>query len=309
MFYTGIYTCVHIHSPTASLRTKLSRAELQILDSLRTSKARAFSHSQLAALLYKERGRGALARHTTFDDFVSFLIDRGHLVPITLRSAQYKQQITRYCFGSPSAFELASSIRPSGYLSHSAACRFHGLIDADSQPMYVNVEQSIKPASSASLTQTAIDRAFASKQRESKLSFTNKDTTVTILSGKNTGRLGVEERQDPVFGPVKVTNIERTLLDISVRPAYGGGIARILEAYRSARTRVSVPTITSLLETIGLIYPYAQAIGFMMERAGFAAEQCALLRPLISEFRFYLAHEMKNPAYDETWRIYHPRNL
>src|SRR5882757_5978400 len=49
------------------------------------------------------------------------------------------------------------------------------------------------PARSASLTQTAIDRAFASKQRESKLSFTNKDTTITILSGKNTGRLGVEE--------------------------------------------------------------------------------------------------------------------
>jgi hypothetical protein len=46
-----------------------------------------------------------------------------------------------------------------------------------------------------------------------------------------------------------------------------------------------------------------------MERAGFAAEQCAPLRPLISEFRFYLAHEMKNPAYDETWRIYHPKNL
>ena len=172
-----------------------------------------------------------------------------------------------------------------------------------------HVEQSIKPASSASLTQTAIDRAFASKQRESKLSFTNKDSTVTILSGKNTGRLGVEERQDPVFGPVKVTNIERTLIDISVRPAYGGGIARILEAYRSARTRVSVPTIASLLETIGLIYPYAQAIGFMMERAGFAAEQRALLRPLIREFRFYLAHEMKNPAYDETWRIYYPINL
>jgi hypothetical protein len=91
------------------------------------------------------------------------------------------------------------------------------------------------------------------------------------------------------------------LLDISVRPAYGGRIARILEL-TAARTRVSVPAMVSLLETIGLIYPYAQATGFIMERAGFAAEQCALLRRLISEFLFYQAHEMKNPAYDETWR-------
>lgn len=104
--------------------------------------------------------------------------------------------------------------------------------------MYLNVEQSAKTVRDTSLSQLGIDRAFAGKQRQSNLSFENKELMVTILAGKNTGRAGVEPIAHSAARRVQVTNLERTLIDIAVRPAYAGGIDQVLAAYRAARERV-----------------------------------------------------------------------
>lgn len=34
--------------------------------------------------------------------------------------------------------------------------------------------------------------------------------------------------------------VERTLIDVAVRPTYGGGVRRVLAAYEAARDRVSI---------------------------------------------------------------------
>jgi predicted transcriptional regulator of viral defense system len=78
-----------------------------------------------------------------------------------------------------------------------------------------------------------VNRAFANRQRETRLIYRFDDTEVAIVWGKNTGNLGVVEMQ---YGGVKlrVTSIERTLIDIAVRPAYAGGPFQVLAAYRGA---------------------------------------------------------------------------
>jgi hypothetical protein len=44
---------------------------------------------------------------------------------------------------------------------------------------------------SGQLSQEAIDRAFQNQQRRSKLAYKYQDVTITVLSGKDTGRAGV----------------------------------------------------------------------------------------------------------------------
>jgi hypothetical protein len=106
-----------------------------------------------------------------------------------------------------------------------------------------------------------------------------------------------------------VTNLERTLIDIVVRPYYSGGVYQVLEAYRGAKGRASVETILTTLKELNYVYPYHQAIGFYMAKAGFPKNQYDQLKDLGMEFDFYLAHNLREREYDADWKLYVPKGI
>ncbi len=110
-------------------------------------------------------------------------------------------------------------------------------------------------------------------------------------------------------GMLPVTKLERTLIDITVRPRYSGGIVHVLDAFRGAKGRARVPVIVATLKQLGYVYPYHQAVGFLLERAGFEPGKLEPLRALGLEFDFYLVHGMKDRDYDKNWRLFFPKGL
>lgn len=132
---------------------------------------------------------------------------------------------------------------------------------------------------------------------------------VTVINGKNTGALGVEDVHGPANERVKVTSIERTLIDIVVRPEYSGGIFNVLDAYRAAKDRVSTNRLMSVLKKLDYIYPYHQSIGFLMERAGFDFKRYSRLKEPGIELNFYLSHGITDPMYSEEWKLYYPSGM
>ncbi len=81
------------------------------------------------------------------------------------------------------------SIKRGAYCSHATAMYVHGL-GGDANTLFINSEQSEKPVFDSELTQEAIDRAFRNRQRTSKLVYRYRNTSIAVLSGKHTHRLG-----------------------------------------------------------------------------------------------------------------------
>jgi hypothetical protein len=86
-------------------------------------------------------------------------------------------------------------------------------------------------------------------------------------------------------------------------------VYQVLAAYEGAKDRVSVNTLIAVLKKLDYKYPYHQAIGFYMTRAGYDAKRIGRLKDLGLDFDFYLDYGIANPAYDKAWRLYYPQGL
>lgn len=267
-----------------------------------------YTRNELGSILSEHRSFWRLAVRTTLGDFIDYLQRRGKLRLHAFQAENYAEKVTRYSWGEVTQYLLATSIRKNSYVTHGTAMFIHGITDINPKLIYINHEQSPKP-SGGNLTQRGLDMAFAGKQRTSKLTFVDDQIKILVLNGKNTGRLEVESLIDPEGSKVQVTSLERTLVDIVVRPAYAGGIFQILNAYKEAKERTSINRISMILKKLDYVYPYHQAIGYLLERAGHSADRCEILQKMGLNFDFYLTHGMKEPEYDERWRLYFPKGL
>ncbi len=172
----------------------------------------------------------------------------------------------------------------------------------------MNQEQTPKPQPGG-LSQGTINRAFSAKQRTSKYIFKYQTWEIVLISGKQTNRLEVGKLRGQITEDLDVTNLERTLIDIVVRPAYAGGVYQVRDAFQAAKDRMSVNTLLATLKKLGYVYPYHQAIGFYMQRAGFEEARWMRLRKLGHHCDFYLAHDMRGKSYDQQWRLYFPKGF
>ncbi len=101
-----------------------------------------------------------------------------------------------------------------------------------------------------------------------------------LLSGKDTGRLGVQEVTGTQGETLKLTNLERTLIDITVRPVYAGGTGNVLYSYGRAIKNISVDRLAEMIEELDYIYPYHQAVGFYLQRAGLDLKSLSSLKEI-----------------------------
>jgi len=307
----GIYTTPMIGNLRGRMArpTSLNRAKKEILSRFSEASQKVYSETEIARVLREKRNAWELAESTRVSDFISFLEKHGELKKYQFRSEYYNRKITRYSWGKASLYELALSIKQRAYLCHATAVTLHGLAKLNRKMIYLNVEQSTKPSGNGSLTQIGIDRAFSGKQRQSNLIYSYYSTSITMIAGKNTNRLGVEEILGPASEIIRVTNLERTLIDIVVRPAYAGGPTQVLKAYRAAKGRISIDHLIDMLKGLDYVYPYHQPIGFLMQEAGYPKQCIDRLRTLGLDHDFYLAHGMQQPEYSQDWRLFYPNDL
>lgn len=265
---------------------------------------------QIAAVLSEQRAGWRLAQNTSVDAFIAFLTKSGKLRRYEFAFPTRPE--TLYVWGEVPLLEMLLHLKARSYYSHYTALRMHGLTEQVPKTLYISHERTPAAVGSSSLSQSAMDEAFRRPARVSSNAVDFQDRRIVLLNSAFTDMLGVVPQapqagtEDP--GEVRVTNLERTLIDAAVRPAYCGGVFEVAKAFELAKDTLSVNAMGAMLHKLRFAYPYHQAIGFYLERAGYRSNLVGLMRRSMS-FDFYLTHDMGETRYEPTWRLHVPKGF
>ncbi len=313
-----------------------------VLEAVRTRFGPVAAPGNLARAIAKERDELGVPRSLSAAGALRRLVAAGSLQELSLRSVKYGS-LRRLAVPEADLFDVALSMKTDAYFCHGTAVFLLGLSNEVPTTLYVNREQSPKRPPAGELGQAALDRAFANKGRRSAFSFRAvpvkevevdlavagddaelmSGTTalarqpsgpdlgeVTLLSGKHTDGLEVGTALTPRGRSVPTTKLERTLIDIAVRPDYAGGPSRVAAAYEQAVKRgISSNVLLATLTKLDYKYPYHQAIGYYLDRAGADGKLLDRLRSLGFSLDFYLNYGMKKRQLNQAWRIYVPEGM
>ena len=294
-------------------RTSLQTAHQPINRFFSQVPSKVYHQREIERILAENRTTWQIGQTLGVQEFIEYLCKNGELKRWDFPFPYRKE--TRYTWGSIPLQVVLLTLKPACHFSHHTAAQVHHLAQLDSKTIYLNFEQPAKPAPSGYLEQTRIDAAFARRPRVTSNVARVNDSRVCLINGKCTSYRGVETQELEVARgqrvKVRVTNLERTLIDIAVRPFYAGGVAEVLKAYVKAASRASTIRLAALLKQLDYLYPYHQAIGFYLERSGvFKPDSIeSFRRKFRYELDFYLTYEMKKPQYDPKWRLFFPKGL
>ncbi len=295
--------------PQISRYQRLKNAKLTIIKFFDNNDKKFFLAEELAEILADNIDNWLLARITRLVDFINFLKE-SNIIKETIKIELPSSSVTyRYLTGPILTYEIGSTLYKNSYYSHYTALYLHDLTNNIPKNIYLNKEQTKKyQDSDTTLTQANINRAFNRPMRKTNQIAKFKDVKIYMLNGKNTSNLGVIETK--INGKkVLISDIERTLIDIVVRPEYAGGVNEIIEAYRLAKDHCSINYLLSLLKKLDYTYPYHQAIGFYLERAGYKESLLKKVEKIPQEFDFYLQYKMVDKDYSKRWKLFFPKGI
>jgi predicted transcriptional regulator of viral defense system len=295
----------------ASRRSTLEISKRELIEYFTKFHKNILTYDQIEKILVEQRKSWRLANSVTVNKLIKFLIAKTQLREIQLNfPSTLIPNFNRFCWGNPSPLAIAASLKPEYYFSHYTAMSIHRLTEQMPKIIYLTWEQPEKARNIKPLEQRKIDWAFSQNPRISQNFASLNDHKICILYGMHTGGLGIIRIEGLEGEKLRVTNVERTLIDITVRPFYAGGVFEVLKAFKLAKDQVSVNKLATTLKRIGYVYPYHQAIGFYLERSGaYKKSSIDIFRRMEKNYDFYLTYQIKDKEYSKDWRLFYPKGL
>ena len=273
--------------------------------------------SRIAIVFNQNRRAWRLAQNTTLQDFIGFLIQSSELRSVRFPFPQ--REVSGFTWGKVPLLEALIELVDRGFYSHYTALRIHGLTEQVPKTIYINQE---KPPSSTFwrdedtvYEQEAIDQAFKKQPRVTgnEIELSAEQCRVVMLQSAYHGGVGIV---DGIFHEgseeglsVRYTDLERTMIDIVTRPFYAGGVAEVAKAFENAKGKLAVNKMSAMLKEMDFGYPYHQAIGYYLERAGYKASLVNIFRRQPMERDFYLTHGLDKTIYCREWRLHVPEGF
>lgn len=275
------------------------RAESKISFFISKHPYHGFSIVNLRDIFISKSEEWNIAAYRTIYDFINFLLEEDILVELKL-----SKEKKIYIKPGYSNFNISKAIKKNSYLAYFSAVSIHGLTLQIPKVIYSCVDRIYHRISTSELKQENIDKAFSKPQRVSNNFYIYNSFKFYFFEKK------IEHTEVGVIhdaeNDIKYTDLERTLIDIAIKPMYAGGVFEVLEAFKSAKERLDVSKMKDYLSQLNYIYPYDQVIGFYLECAEYNINQINVFYKKEKQLSFYLTHNIVNKEFSEKWKIYYP---
>src|SRR5207302_5069847 len=210
-------------------KTRIQIAKPDIVRHFDQLPTKVLKQSDIARGLSEQRENWRLAQRTNTQEFINYLTKNSKLKQLEF-PFPYRPE-TRYTWGEVPLLEVLLTLKKDSYYTHYTAARMHGLTEQVPKTIYLNYEQPPHPQD-RHLEQGRIDAAFSRAPRVSNNVVELRDVRICLINGMHTNQFAVIS-QDVHYdsshpAKVRLTNLERTLIDITVRPIYAGGVAEVL---------------------------------------------------------------------------------
>ncbi|MFA5972078.1 MAG: hypothetical protein WC780_06985 [Lentimicrobiaceae bacterium] len=269
---------------------------------------KSFTAYKFNEIINKNRHDWGIPNSKSSKQVLSYLVNKQVLFEnIFLDALNLSKAI--YSWKTHDEFTIIAGLKSESYFTHYSAIYLHQLTLQIPKTIYLNFEHNstLHSFEQSLLTQKAIDDAFKGSQRKSSSVYSFSGGKVILTNGMYTNKIGVlkKKNNEQYF---EYTDIERTLIDISVRPVYAGGVFEVLEAFKLAKSNLDAKKMADYLLKMNFIYPYHQVIGFYLEKANYSEKDIAYFKKEM-KFNFYLTYNIRNKEFSEKWRLYYPKGL
>jgi hypothetical protein len=205
-------------------------------------------------------------------------------------------------------YDIASARSRSSFFSHYSALSIHNLTIQLPKQIYLTWERKTMNYNTDmefEILQEDVDRVFNKPPRITTDKRRYKNYTINVIKGQNHNELGVQ----PFRKNLWVSDIERTLIDVAVRPFYAGGTTQVLQAFEAARKVLDTKKLYSYYVYMFFKYPYHKVIGFYLEKAGYDSEDYLPFLNLPSYIDFYLTYNILHKEYNSKWKLFIPKGF
>lgn len=268
---------------------------------------KSYNYHQFFRIFEKEKRDWGLKKYDSSEKAIAQVVSQGIFEPHQYTDSKGEQQYI-FSYQTNEDYSIISGIKFGSYLAYASAMKFHKLTSSTDKTIYINCErQSYEPVrKNNKITQDSIDEAFCADPKQSSNINYYKKKPVIVINGKRTDKLGVIPHidNDSCF---YYTDLERTLIDIVVRPIYAYGTKGVLKAFKKAKDRVNLEKLKNYFKELNYAYPYQQCMGYYLDKAGYRNNQSKIFMEDL-KYDFYLIHGMEYPGYDKKWKLYYPED-
>lgn len=275
------------------------KAKNKISDFIKNHVYHGFSIVNLRDIFYSKRDEWKIANYRNVHHFIDFLLKEDILIKLNLSNEKII-----YIKPGFNNFNISRAIKKDSYLAYFSAVSIHSLTFQIPKIIYSCVDRIYHNRQLSELTQERIDKSFSKPQRVSNNYYNYNNFKFYFFEKKiESTEIGIlyDDKND-----IKYTDLERTLIDIAIKPMYAGGVFEVLDAFKKAKKLIDVEKMKSYLDQFNYIYPYNQVIGFYLETAGYNINQINVFYKKKMQFSFYLTHNIANKKFSKKWKIYYP---
>jgi len=102
-----------------------------------------------------------------------------------------------------------------------------------------------------------------------------------------------------------MSSIDRVLIELIINIQYINNVNNLIDIFKPIRKELNMDNIIHILDVYDLIYPYYQAVGFILNKLNFNISELKAFKDKISKYDFYIERGKDHYDYDSHWQIYY----